>query len=68
MLERFAVAVIGVGQVGLATSHHLAALGIEHVVLERGLVGETLHNGWDSFTVGTPDWTAQLPGHPLRRA
>jgi putative flavoprotein involved in K+ transport len=68
MPERFAVAVIGIGQVGPATSHHLTALGIEHVVPEHGRVGETRRNRWDSFTLVTPDWAAQLPGHPLRRA
>jgi cation diffusion facilitator CzcD-associated flavoprotein CzcO len=62
MPERLAVAVIGVGQVGLATRHHL---GIEHVVFERGLAGETWHSGWDSFTFVAPCWTAQLPEHPL---
>jgi putative flavoprotein involved in K+ transport len=62
MPERFAVAVIGAGQ---ATSHHLTALGIEHVVIERARVGETWRSSrWDSFTFVTPNWTAHLPGHP----
>jgi cation diffusion facilitator CzcD-associated flavoprotein CzcO len=33
-VERFPVAVIGAGQAGLAVSHELTELGIEHVVLE----------------------------------
>ena len=62
MPERSAVAVISAGQ---AISHHLTALGIEHVALERSRVGETRRsNRWDSFTLVTPNWTAQLPGHP----
>jgi putative flavoprotein involved in K+ transport len=62
MLERFAVAVIGAGQ---ATSHHLTALGIEHAVIERARTGGTWRSSrWDSFTFVTPNWTAQLPGHP----
>jgi putative flavoprotein involved in K+ transport len=56
--------VIGGGQAGLATSYHLTARGIEHVVLERRRVGETWRSRrWDSFTLITPNWTVQLPGH-----
>lgn len=65
MPERIPVAVIGAGQAGLATSYHLAAKGIEHVVLERGHVGETWRSRrWDTFNLVTPNWTVQLPGHP----
>jgi putative flavoprotein involved in K+ transport len=55
-------AVIGAGQAGLATSFHLSRLDIEHVVLERGRVGETWHARWDSFHLNTPNWCTQLPG------
>jgi putative flavoprotein involved in K+ transport len=55
-------AVIGAGQAGLATSCHLTRLGVEHVVLERGRVGETWHTRWDSFHLNTPNWCTQLPG------
>jgi putative flavoprotein involved in K+ transport len=55
-------AVIGAGQAGLATSFHLSRLGIEHVVVERGRVGETWHARWDSFHLNTPNWCTQLPG------
>ena len=67
MPERFAVAVTGAGQAGLVTSHHLTVPGIERVVHEHGRVGETWPcSRWDSFTLVTPNWTARLPGHPLR--
>ena len=56
-------AVIGAGQAGLATSHHLGRLGVEHVVLERGRVGQTWRTArWDSFHLNTPNWCTQLPG------
>jgi putative flavoprotein involved in K+ transport len=56
-------AVIGAGQAGLATSFHLSALGVEHVVLERGQVAETWRTArWDSFHLNTPNWCTQLPG------
>jgi hypothetical protein len=58
-------AVIGAGQAGLATSYHLSRLGVEHVVLERGRVGETWHVRWDSFHLNTPNWCTQLPGLDL---
>jgi putative flavoprotein involved in K+ transport len=62
--EPTAVAVVGAGQAGLATSCELAKAGVEHVVLERGQVGQTWRNRWDSFRLVTPNWTVQLPdGH-----
>lgn len=57
------VVVIGAGQVGLAASWHLSHRGIEHVVLERGRVGETWRSErWDSFALNTPNWMNVLPG------
>ncbi len=63
-MERVDVAVVGGGQAGLATSHELSARGVEHVVLERGRVGQTWRARWDSFCLVTPNWGIQLPGHP----
>src|SRR5215207_5742293 len=60
--ERVRVAVVGAGQAGLAVSHELSELGIEHVVLERGRVGQTWRGRWDSFCLVTPNWSVQLPG------
>jgi len=54
--------VIGGGQAGLATSHELAVAGVEHVVLERGRVGQSWRARWDSFCLVTPNWTIMLPG------
>jgi putative flavoprotein involved in K+ transport len=58
------VAIVGGGQAGLAASHALTARGIEHVVLERGRVGQTWRDRWDSFCLVTPNWTVDLPSHP----
>ncbi|MEJ1159003.1 NAD(P)-binding domain-containing protein [Prosthecomicrobium sp. N25] len=59
--------VIGAGQAGLAMSRSLAARGIEHVVLERGRVGERWRRGsWDSLRLLTPDRMSALPGLPHR--
>jgi putative flavoprotein involved in K+ transport len=61
-MDRVAVAVIGAGQAGLAVSHELTDAGVEHVVLERGRVGQTWRDRWDSFCLVTPNWSVQLPG------
>jgi len=57
------VVVVGAGQAGLAASYHLARSGIDHVVLERGAVGESWRSQrWDSFYLNTPNWSNSLPG------
>src|SRR4051794_19072941 len=61
-MERVDVAVVGGGQAGLSTSHELAALGVDHVVLERGRVGQAWRDRWDSFCLVTPNWFVRLPG------
>jgi putative flavoprotein involved in K+ transport len=49
----------------LAISHALRERGVEHLVLERGRIGETWRSErWDSFTVVTPTWATALPGLP----
>lgn len=63
MAEPIETVVIGAGQAGLATSYHLTQRGREHVVLERGRVGETWRSQrWDNFVLNTPNWAQQLPG------
>lgn len=47
--------VVGAGPAGLAASRALSERGIDHVVLERGRVGETWRSHrWDSFRLNTP--------------
>ena len=57
-------AVVGAGQAGLAASHELARLGVEHVVLERDRIGSSWASRWKSFCLVTPNWSVQLPGFP----
>ena len=53
--------VIGAGQAGLAASYHLTQAGIEHVVLERGRIGETWRSQrWASFVLNTPGWMSHV--------
>jgi putative flavoprotein involved in K+ transport len=62
--ERIGTVVVGGGQAGLAVSHELARESVDHVLLERGRIGETWRGRWDSFCLVTPNWTVRLPGHP----
>ena len=55
--------VIGAGHSGLAVSHLLTRADREHVVLERGRVGERWRSErWDSLRLLTPRWLSRLPG------
>ncbi|MFF5290695.1 FAD-dependent oxidoreductase [Paractinoplanes globisporus] len=55
--------IIGAGHAGLAMSRCLADRGLDHVVLERGSVGERWRTArWDSFRLLTPNWLTRLPG------
>jgi putative flavoprotein involved in K+ transport len=62
-VQRTHTLVIGAGQAGLATSRLLTDAGIDHVVLERGRIGERWRSErWDSLHLLTPNWLSRLPG------
>src|SRR4029450_8817280 len=54
--------VVGAGPAGLAASYELQRLGIDHIVLERGRLGQSWRDRWDRFCLVTPNWYLQLPG------
>ncbi len=56
--------VVGGGQAGLSVSWHLTQFGRDHMVLDRGRVGDTWRNRWDSFCLVTPNHLCRLPGFP----
>lgn len=59
--------VVGGGQAGLAMSRCLTERGVDHVVLERGRVGERWRRErWDSLRLLTPNWQSRLPGWSYR--
>lgn len=60
--ERVDTLVVGGGQAGLAVSHELSRHGVEHVVLDRGRIGQSWRVRWESFCLVTPNWSVQLPG------
>lgn len=63
-MQQTGAVIVGAGQAGLAVSHELAARGLEHVVLERGEIGQSWRDRWDTFCLVTPNWSVQLPGFP----
>jgi putative flavoprotein involved in K+ transport len=66
MIPAVDVVIVGAGQAGLSLSHELTTVGVDHIVLERGRVGETWRGRWDSFCLVIPNWTVQLPGGHYR--
>jgi putative flavoprotein involved in K+ transport len=61
--------VVGGGPAGLAASGALTEAGVDHLVLERGRVGQTWRDQrWDSFRLNTPGWMNQLLGEHARDA
>src|SRR4051812_16172637 len=62
-MPRTDVVVIGAGQAGLAVSRCLTDAGLDHVVLERGRLGERWRTErWDSLRLLSPNWATRLPG------
>ena len=63
--QRICVAIVGGGQAGLSMSYFLKNGGVDHVVFERR---EAMHvwrsRRWDTFSLVTPNWQCDLPGHP----
>jgi putative flavoprotein involved in K+ transport len=56
-------AVVGAGPAGLAASAALTRRGVEHVVLERGRVGQSWREQrWDSLRLNNPGWMNPMLG------
>ena len=59
--------IVGAGHAGLAASQVAAAAGLDHLVLERGEIGQSWRTQrWDSFTMNTPNAMNRLPGSLYR--
>src|SRR3954453_18458814 len=55
--------IIGAGQAGPAPTRLLADAGLDHVVLDRGRVGERWRSErWDSLALLTPNWANRPRG------
>jgi putative flavoprotein involved in K+ transport len=63
-VEQVETVIIGGGHAGLTMSYYLTQAGREHVILERGQVGERWRiERWDSFRFNFPNWALLLPGY-----
>src|SRR5215469_9098191 len=64
-MPRTDVIIVGGGQAGLAMSRSLTLRGVDHVVLERGRIGERWHSErWRSLHLLTTNAMSALPGLP----
>ena len=67
--ERIQTLIVGGGQAGLAMSHRLGQRGLEHLVLERGRIGERWRSErWDGLKFQFPNWSVRLPDFPFSHA
>jgi putative flavoprotein involved in K+ transport len=65
IVRKVDVVIIGGGQAGLTMSRSLTAEGVDHVVLERGRIGERWHSErWRSLHLLTTNAMSALPGLP----
>lgn len=62
------VIVVGAGPAGLAVSHELRSRAIDHVVLERGMIGESWRRYYDGLVLHTGRHLSSLPGLAFRRS
>lgn len=68
-MQRHTTVIIGAGQCGLSISRELRLRRIDHVVLERGQVGNAWRaERWDGLRLLSPNWQNDLPGHPYQGA
>ncbi len=66
-MRKIDTVVIGAGHAGLATSRCLTEAGRDHIVLDRGRLGESWRSSrWDSLRLLTPNWMTRLPGWRYR--
>jgi putative flavoprotein involved in K+ transport len=63
-VEHHEIVIVGAGQSGLSLSAALGEAGREHVVLERGRIGQSWRDRWESFRLVGPNGLIALYGRP----
>jgi putative flavoprotein involved in K+ transport len=60
------VIIVGAGYSGLAASYHLKKYALEHIIFERGKIGESWRSQrWDSFRFNSTNKLNVLPGEEV---
>jgi putative flavoprotein involved in K+ transport len=63
--QHYSVIIVGGGQAGLSVSYYLQQENIDHLVIEKSSqMNAWKDKRWDSFSLVTPNWQCNLPGHP----
>ena len=62
------VMVVGAGPAGLAVSRELRQRDVDHVVLERGEIGQSWRRYYDDLVLHTGRHLSSLPGRPFGRS
>src|SRR4051794_8894239 len=62
------VMVIGAGPAGLAVSRELRKRRVDHLVIERGEIGQSWRRYYDGLVLHTGRHLSSLPGRPFRRS
>src|SRR3954453_19872285 len=62
------VMVIGAGPAGLAVSRELRKRRVDHLVIERGDIGQSWRRYYDGLVLHTGRHLSSLPGRPFRRS
>ncbi|MFL5677938.1 MAG: NAD(P)-binding domain-containing protein, partial [Chloroflexota bacterium] len=60
------VMVIGAGPAGLAVSRELRKRRVDHLVIERGEIGQSWRRYYDGLVLHTGRHLSSLPGRPFR--
>ncbi|MBA46453.1 MAG: hypothetical protein CL893_00015 [Dehalococcoidia bacterium] len=56
------ILIIGAGMAGLCVSYFLTKKKIEHIILEKGSVGNSwINERWDNFYLVNPNWAMKIP-------
>jgi putative flavoprotein involved in K+ transport len=58
------VAVVGGGYAGVCASYYLKHFDLDHIVFEKGRIGQAWRGAQDSLTLNIPNRLAMLPGTP----
>ena len=62
-MKIFDVIIVGAGYSGLCASYHLRKYGLDHIIFERGRIGESWRSQrWDSFHFNSTNKLNILPG------